>query len=109
MDITLKPRKNKHLTSSECYQLEVLLKSNMKVEEIAKLLDRDISTIYREIKRGTVEFRNSDWSVRKEYSAYYSLNVRQGMMSKTGRKLLYKELSPELLMINTPQMQYLGS
>ena len=97
MDITLKPRKNKHLTSSECYQLEVLLKSNMKVEEIAKLLDRDISTIYREIKRGTVEFRNSDWSVRKEYSAYYSLNVRQGMMSKTGRKLLYKELSPELL------------
>ena len=69
----------------------------MKVEEIAKLLDRDISTIYREIKRGTVEFRNSDWSVRKEYSAYYSLNVRQGMMSKTGRKLLYKELSPELL------------
>ena len=97
MDITLKSLKNKHLTSSECYQLEVLLKSNMTVEEIAKLLDRAISTIYREIKRGTVEFRNSDWSVRKEYSAYYSLNVRQGMMSKTGRKLLYKELDPELL------------
>ena len=45
MDITLKPRKNKHLISSECYKLEVLLKSNMKVEEIAKLLDRNISTM----------------------------------------------------------------
>ena len=45
MDITLKPRKNKHLTSSECYKLEVLLKSSMTVEKIAKLLDRDISTM----------------------------------------------------------------
>ena len=97
MNSILKNLKNKHLTSSECHKLEILLKSKMKVEEIAKLLDRAISTIYREIKRGTVEFRNSDWSVRKEYSAYYSLNVRQGMMSKTGRKLLYKELDPELL------------
>jgi len=97
MDTTLQLRKNKHLNAMECYKLETLLKLKLKVSEIAKLLDRDISTIYREIKRGTVEFRNSDWSVRKEYSAYYSLNVRQGMMSKTGRKLLYKELSPELL------------
>ena len=97
MDITLKSLKNKHLTSSECYKLESLLKSNMTVEEIAKLLDRAISTIYREIKRGTVEFRNSDWSVRKEYSAYYSLIIREQLMSKTGRKLLYKELDPELL------------
>ena len=97
MDITLKSLKNKHLTSSECYKLEALLKSNMTVEEIAKLLDRAISTIYREIKRGTLEFRNSDWSVRKEYSAYYSLIIREQLMSKTGRKLLYKELDPELL------------
>ena len=97
MDITLKSLKNKHLTSSECHKLEILLKSKMKVEEIAKLLDRAISTIYREIKRGTVEFRNSDWSVRKEYSAYYSLIIREQLMSKTGRKLLYKELDPELL------------
>ena len=91
MDITLKSLKNKHLTSSECYKLEALLKSNMTVEEIAKLLDRAISTIYREIKRGTVEFRNSDWSVRKEYSDYYSLIIREQLMSKNGRKLLYKK------------------
>ena len=54
MDITLKKLKNKHLTSSECHKLEILLKAKMKAREIAKLLDRDISTIYREIKRGTL-------------------------------------------------------
>ena len=97
MDITLKKLKNKHLTSSECHKLEILLKAKMKAREIAKLLDRDISTIYREIKRGTVEFKNSDWSIRKEYSAYYSLNIRQVLMSKSGRKLLYRDLHPELL------------
>ena len=97
MDITLKPRKNKHLNAKECYMIEALLKVKFKESEIANLLGRHVSTIYREIKRGTVEFRNSDWSVRKEYSAYYSLNVRQGMMSKTGRTLLYTALSPELL------------
>lgn len=97
MDITLKILKNKHLTSSECYKLEILLKAKMRVKEIAKLLNRDISTIYREIKRGTVEFRNSDWSIRKEYSAYYSLNIRQAIMSKSGRRLLYPEMSPDLL------------
>ena len=97
MDTTLKTEKNKHLNASECYKLEILLKTKMKVSAIAKLLKRNISTIYREIKRGTVEFRNSDWSIREEYSAYYSLTIRQESMSKTGRKLLYTELSPDLL------------
>ena len=36
MDITLKNLKNKHLTSSECHKLEILLKSKMKVKEISK-------------------------------------------------------------------------
>ena len=89
MDTILKQQKNKHLSSSECYKLEMLLKMNVKVSEISKLLCRHISTIYREIKRGMVDFRNSDWNVRKEYCAYYSLNIRRELMSKTGRKLQY--------------------
>ncbi len=63
----------------------------MNVSEISELLERDKSTIYQEIKRGLAEFRNSDWSVRKEYSAYYSLNIRGQLMSKTGRKLFYEK------------------
>ena len=78
MNSTLKNSKNKHLTSSECHKLEILLKSKMKVKEIAKLLNRD-------------------WSIRQEYSGYYALSVRQSLMSKTGRKILYTELSSELL------------
>ncbi len=69
----------------------------LKVSEILKLLCRHISTIYQEINQGTAKFRKSNLSVRKEYSAYYSLNIRQGLMSKTGRKLQYIELCPKLL------------
>ena len=97
MDITLKSRKNKHLNAKECYIIEALLKVKFKASEIAKLLGRHVSTIYREIKRGTVEFRNSDWSMRQEYSAFYSLTIRGELMSNTGRTLLYTALSPELL------------
>ena len=97
MDITLKPRTNKHLNAKECYLIEALLKVKFKELEIANLLGRHVSTIYREIKRGTVEFRNSDWSMRQEYSAFYSLNIREELMSNTGRRLLYTALSPELL------------
>ena len=97
MDITLKPRKNKHLNAKECCLIEALLKVKFKESEIANLLGRHVSTIYREIKRGTVEFRNSDWSMRQEYSAFYSLTIRAELMSNTGRTLLYTALSPELL------------
>ena len=97
MDIILKSRKNKHLNEAECYTIEALLKENFKEKEIAKHLGRHVSIIYREIKRGTVEFRNSDWSMRKEYSAFHSLTKRAESMSNTGRRLLYTALSPELL------------
>jgi transposase, IS30 family len=43
--------KNKQLTSTQRYQIEVLLKTNTKKKIIAQLLSTDISTIYREIKR----------------------------------------------------------
>jgi IS30 family transposase len=43
--------KNKQLTSVQRYQIEVLLKTETSKKEIAKLLETDKSTIYREIKR----------------------------------------------------------
>ena len=97
MDIALKPRKNKHLNEAECYTIESLLKVKFKASEIAMLLGRHVSTIYSEIKRGTVEFRNSGWSMRKEYSAFHSLTKRAESMSNTGRPLLHPELSPDIL------------
>ncbi len=87
MDTTPKSRKNKHLNAFECYKLESLLKAKVSVLKTAKILCRAKSTIYQEINQGIVKFRKSDYSVRKEYSAYYSLNIRQDSMGKTGRKL----------------------
>ncbi len=46
MDTTLKQQKNRQLSSSECYKLEILLKSKMNVIDILELLERDKSTIY---------------------------------------------------------------
>lgn len=46
--------KNKYMTEYERYQLEVLLKKKTPVKEIAELLGKHRSTIYREIKRGTI-------------------------------------------------------
>ena len=46
MDATLKRQKNRQLSSSECYKLEILLKSKMNVIDILELLERDKSTIY---------------------------------------------------------------
>ena len=88
MDTTLKSKKNKNLNESECYAIEALLKENFKEKEIAKHLDRHVSTIYLEIRQGTLELRNSDL-IRKKYIAYNSLNIRQELMSNTGRNLLY--------------------
>ncbi len=69
MDTT--PKSQKILNSLECCKLDILLKMKLKVSEIPKLLCRDRSTIYREINQGIVKFRKSDWSVKKEYRAYY--------------------------------------
>lgn len=52
--------KRKDLTESERYQIEILLKEKKSVREIAEILDRHYMTIYREIKRGTVELTDTE-------------------------------------------------
>lgn len=71
----------KHLSESERYKIEALLEGKNKVDEIARILKRNRSTIYREIKRGTVRRVQSDLSERKQYRA----NVGQDYYVKQGR------------------------
>lgn len=59
--------KNKYLTEKERYYIEVQLKNKVPVKDIAKALEKHPSTIYREIKRGTVE--QKDWLL-KSYNIY---------------------------------------
>ncbi|MFD2130400.1 helix-turn-helix domain-containing protein [Pseudogracilibacillus auburnensis] len=64
-----KPRKNKHITERERYDIEKLSEMGLKPAAIAKQLDRHKLTIEREIARGTVKQLNSDLSKRYDYCA----------------------------------------
>lgn len=43
--------KNKHLTSTQRYSIQVLLQENTPIKRVAELLETDKSSIYREIRR----------------------------------------------------------
>jgi len=45
---------HKHFTINERNKLKVLLKENYKIVRIAEILEKDRTTIYREIKRVNV-------------------------------------------------------
>lgn len=62
-------KKNKHITERERYTIEVLRKEGKTASEISQRLGRHVRTIERELKRGSIELRNSDWTYRYEYCA----------------------------------------
>ena len=61
--------KYKHFTERERYKLEVLVKQRLKTVEISKLLKKHRVTIYRELKRGKVKLKKTDWSEEEKYRA----------------------------------------
>lgn len=79
--------KNKYLTQRERYKIEAYLKANYKVKEIAMLLDKCVSTIYREIHLGTIEFLNSDLTTRKEYVADAGQRIQDERSHNKGKEL----------------------
>jgi len=64
-----KKKKYRHLKESERYKIEVLLQEKKIPKEIAIILGRGRSTIYKEIRRGTVERLHHDLSKKKQYRA----------------------------------------
>jgi len=76
-----KGRKYKHLSESDRYKIEGLLEAKKKVEEIAAILGRDRSTIYREIRRGKVARVQYDLSEKIQYRA----NVGQKKYEENGK------------------------
>ena len=57
-----------HLTHDDRIKIEALLKEKHTPKEIANNIGCHISTIYRELKRGRYEHRNSDWTTEERYS-----------------------------------------
>ena len=80
-DCITKRKNYKHLSESERYKIEVLQEAKKKVCEIAEMLCRARSTIYREISRGTVMRVQHDLSERNQYRA----NVGQRRYEEQGK------------------------
>jgi IS30 family transposase len=70
-----------HLSERERYKIEGFFESKMGVEEIAKVLGRDRSTIYHEKNRGTIRRIGYDLVEKEVYRA----NVAQADYEKQGR------------------------
>ena len=62
-----KRRKFKHLTKEKRAQIEVLLKQKIPKTEIAKIVGIARSTLYNELKRGTVEQIDTNLKPYKKY------------------------------------------
>ena len=77
-----KHKKYVHLTERDRYKIEGLLEGKKDAVEISIILRRSRSTIYREIKRGTVSRLQYDFTCKKTYRA----NVAQADYDKQGRE-----------------------
>lgn len=78
---------NKYFKEHERYQLEVLLLKKTPVKEIAKLLNKSKSTIYREISLGTVEMVDTNLKPYKKYCADRGQQVQDERSHNKGREL----------------------
>ncbi len=76
-----KRKKYTHLSERERFKLEGLLEGKKKVDVIAVILRRDRSTIYKEIKRGTISRTQSNLTEKDTYRAH----VAQADYVKQGR------------------------
>ena len=90
-------RQFKHLSKTQRNQFEMLLKANVSKKEIADYLGVNLSTVYREIKRGAYLHRNTDWTETIRYSAdkaemkYRQMLKEKGSQIKLGNDYEYAE------------------
>lgn len=80
-------KKWKHLSERERYQIEALARNHIKPQEIAKQLGRDRRTIERELARGSVIQRDSQWRDHKCYCADVGQRVYKEKGTNKGRLL----------------------
>ena len=81
INCSTKKKRYTHLGEKERYKIEVLIDSKKKPKEIADILGRNKSTIYREIRRGSVRRLQYDLSERIQYRA----NVAQADYERLGK------------------------
>ncbi len=85
--IITRDRKNKYLSERERWQIEVLWDKKLSGHEIARQLNRDPSTINREIKRGTIKQVDSELRENLVYRADYGQRDYEENQKRKGRPL----------------------
>lgn len=78
---------SKYFTLTQRYQIETMLKDGLNPKQIAERLGKHYTTIYKEIKKGTVQMLNSDLTYRMEYCADVAQRVTDERQTNKGRDL----------------------
>lgn len=97
-------RKFKHLTETERYSLESMLRAGTKVSVIAEVLGKHISTIYREIKKGEYEHIQDKYYkivVEKRYAAELAHSKYKKNLKAKGTGLKIEGDTKQIEYINT--------
>lgn len=76
-----------YITEVQRYKIETMLKDGCKPKEIAARLGKHYTTIYNEIKKGTVTLMNSDLTYREEYCADAAQRITNERAKNKGRDL----------------------
>lgn len=78
---------SKYFTLTQRYQIETMLKDGLNPKQIAERLGKHYTTIYKEIKKGTVQMLNSDLTYRMEYCADVAQRITDERQTNKGRDL----------------------
>ena len=86
-------QKGKHLTLSERGQIEAYIKLGLTHKKIAESIGVCTKTIQRELKQGSIELRNSDYTTRKEYAGDVAhRRYKEKQRSKEGSLKIGKDI-----------------
>ena len=78
---------SKNLTYNQRLQIETLISTGLHKAEIAKVIGVDLSTIYRELKRGAYQHTKYDYTTETRYSAYIAEERYRLSCTAKGRPL----------------------
>lgn len=79
--------KGKDLTERERFAIEYLLQEKKSIKQISDILDRHYQTIYKEIKKGTVELIDTELRKYKKYCADRGQALAEKAKHEKGREL----------------------
>ena len=91
-----KTKKFEHLTYAKRSQIEVLLKAKIPKTQIASIIGISRATLYRELKRGSVVQKNSNWTFRTQYFADSGQDKYERNRTDCHRKSLFTKYQNEI-------------